>query len=477
VIRALRIKAGGLSLGLMMGAATLGLGLAAMPASALAAGAAVSAAKDLDKIVLRSGKVIEGEILSETAEEIRFNVIVAGISAPATFKKSQIIEIVRGARGDADPADAPEGSPIDIDDRFAPDDGAGALASIDAPKVYVINLKGEFGKEISITPIRDAVKAAEKEQPDFLIVHLDNEWSYTGGEIPDEVQDNFDWFSVADKIEPVFTKEIDLEWEKKPHVVFWVGNAMGGAAFLPFLADEMYFEPDGRIGGIGTLEQMFEGVGDEVVRQKQRSLRLARAQGLAIANGYDYRFINALAQRSYVLSYDIYGTLYERMPENPNEFVLTDDGKDERRDTMDQLVRGTGNDVLTLKADTALKLGMSSGTAATIDELLEQLGILRNHTMVEGRSDQIFSTWARNVSQAQRRVGRLLRDAGQVQGGGTLREQRQAISRQISILEEVQGLFRRYGESFDPFGEGMGQIANLDLRIEQLRIQLLLLRD
>ena len=131
----------------------------------------------------------------------------------------------------------------------------------------------------------------------------------------------------------------------------------------------------------------------------------------------------------------------------------------------------------TLKADIALKLGVSSGTADSLDELLEQLGILRNHTMVEGRSDQILSTWARNVAQAQRKIGRLFRDYEQVQGGGTLREQRQAISRRISILEEIQGLYRRYGESFDPFGEGMGQIANLDVRIEQHRIELLLLRD
>ncbi len=481
MIRTLRKQANGLSLGLMVGLAGLGIGAAALPAAASAM-VATGTVDGLDKLILRSGKVIEGEILSETAEEVRFNVIVAGISAPATFKKSQIIEIVRAERGDADPADAPrEGESIDLDDRFTMDrDSDESMASIDAPTVYVINLKGEFGKEISPTPIRDAVEAAEKESPDFLIVHLDNDWSYFGGEIPDEVQDNFDWFSVADKIEPIFTKEIDLEWEKKPHVVFWVGNAMGGAAFLPFLADEIYMESDGRIGGIGTLEQMFEGVGDEVVRQKQRSLRLARAQGLAIANGYDYRLINALAQRSYVLSYDLFGNLYEAMPEElgrVDAYVLTDDGKDERADTMDQLVRGTGNDVLTLKADIALKLGVSSGTADSLDELLEQLGILRNHTMVEGRSDQILSTWARNVAQAQRKIGRLFRDYEQVQGGGTLREQRQAISRRISILEEIQGLYRRYGESFDPFGEGMGQIANLDVRIEQHRIELLLLRD
>lgn len=288
----------------LAGAATLGvaalctigapLGVSAFSAATASAGVVETGTLALDKLVLRSGKVIEGQVLRETATEVEFNVIVAGISAPATFKKSQIIEIVRG---DTDPADAIEPEEIDDNPLLNGDDSrtieVEEMASIDSPKVYVINLKGEFGKEISPTPVRDAVKAAEKEQPDFLIVHLDNTWKYQGQDAPDELQGSFDQFGIADKIEPIFTKEIDLEWEKKPHVVFWVGNAMGGAAFLPFLADEVFYEPDGRIGGIGSLEQMFEGVGDEIVRQKQRSLRLARAQGLAIANGYDYRLINA----------------------------------------------------------------------------------------------------------------------------------------------------------------------------------------
>jgi hypothetical protein len=467
--------AGGLSLGVTV-AVTGALAMPAAAAVAAEATVSVEAGLALDKLILRNGKIIEGEILSENSTEVRFNVMVAGISAPATFKKSQIIEIIRG---DADPAPA-----ADTDDRADSSIGMDTKseaplisASTDAPRVCVINLKGEFGKAISPTPVREAVQAARKEEPDFLIVHLDNVWQFQGQDAPDELQGNFDWFTVADKIEPIFTKEIELEWEKQPHVVFWVGNAMGGAAFLPFLADEIYMEPDGRIGGIGTLEQMFEGVGDEVVRQKQRSLRLARAQGLAIANGYDYRLINALAQRSYVLSFNVdSGEMFERMPESTNEELLTDDGKDDRIDTMNQLVRGTGNDVLTIKADVARRLGLSSGTAADLDELLELLGILRNHEMVEGRSDQILETWAKNAANGQRQVRNLYREVNEVQVAGTPREMRRALSSQISLLERIQGLFRKYGESFDPFGDGIGNITDLETQIEQIRLRILLLR-
>lgn len=447
--------------------------------SAVAAVSAQSAEDPLDQLILKGGRIIEGVILSETSDEVRMKVIVAGISAPATYKKSEIVEIVRAARGE----DAGAEAGADDGAALASDSGIPAVepmisASQTAPSVYMIHLEGQFGRDISPTPVRDAVEKARKEQPDFLVVYLNNDWSFFGGEIPDDYQVAFDWFSVADKIEPIFTKEIELNWEKQPEVIFWVRNAMGGAAFLPFLADKIYMHPEGRIGGIGTLEQMFDGVGDEVVRQKQRSLRLARAQGLAIAGGYDYRLVDAMARRSYVLSYDpTTGELLERMPENPGEIVLTDDGEDDRGDTMRQLVTGEGDDVLTLKPKEAIQIGVSAGTAKDEEELLELLGILRNHRMIKSRSDQILESWADRVDRAERQIPRLWEDYNEVQGGGDPNEQRRAIGQRISILEEMQNLYRRYGEAFNPMGGGVPNIADLELRIEQHRIELLLIND
>lgn len=476
---------GGVRSGLvgMISAAALVAVVGSIPIAATPASAAVSAAsfervdEELDQLILRGGRVIEGEILSETADEVRMKVIVAGISAPATYKKADIVEIVRADRVGHD-AGSGEGDAVMASDSELPAIEPMISASETAPSVYVIHLEGQFGRDISPTPVRDAVEAARKEQPDFLIVYLNNDWSFFGGEIPDDYQVAFDWFSVADKIEPIFTKEIEFNWEKQPEVIFWVRNAMGGAAFLPFMADKIYMHPEGRIGGIGTLEQMFEGVGDEIVRQKQRSLRLARAQGLAIAGGYDYRLIDAMARRSYVLSYDpTTGELLERMPENPGEIVLTDDGEDDRADTMRQLVTGDGDDVLTLKAKEAIQIGVSSGTASDEEELLELLGILRNHRMIKNRSDRILESWSDRVDRAERQIPRLWDDYNQVQGGGTPAEQRRAIGQRISILEEMQNLYRRYGEAFNPMRGGVPNITDLELRIEQHRIDLLLIND
>ncbi len=434
----------------------------------------------LDQIILRNGKVIEGRILSETADRIEMEVIVGSLRATTTYPKADILKIIRA---DSAPVagDAADRGADPIGDRGdrGDDDGDTPLlsASTDAPSVYLIKLEGKFGRDISPTPVRQAVEAARKAQPDFLIVYLNNDWSTLGGELPSDVQGNFDLFMVAEKIIPIFMNEIDLTFEKQPTLVFWVRNAMGGAAFLPFVADEIYMHPEGRIGGIGTLEQLFEGTGDEVVRQKQRSLRLGMAQGVAIAGGYDYRLITAMARKSYVACYDNRGNIYERMPENPGELVLTDDGKDENADTMQQLITGEGNDVLTITPEVGLKLGVSRGTAADLDELLDHLGVLRNHVMLKGRSTEIVENWKKNVTRAERKIPRLWREYGEVQVGGTPREQRQAIGRQISILQEIQGLYRKYGEAFNPFSEGVPQMNQIDMMIEQLKIQIMLLND
>lgn len=452
------------------------VGAVALPPSpADAAGFAESGwSKELDKIILRNGRVIEGEILSETANEVRINVVLAGISAPATYQRSDILEIIRGERVEDAGERGEAAGTAEVPSRRRAEPGT-ISASADAPTVSIIRLEGIFGRDITPTPVRQAVEAAKRDQPDFLVIQLNNTWGEFGRELPNDAQTSFDWFEVADQIEPILTREIEQTWEKKPQLIFWVRNAMGGAAFLPFIANEIYFHPEGRMGGIGTLEQMFEGVGDEVVRQKQRSLRLARAQGLAIAGGYDYRLVTAMARKSYVLSYDIFGNLFERMPQNPGEFVLTDDGKEDRADTMRQLITGEGDDVLTLRADTALKLGVSKGTARDQDELLEHLGILRNHVLLPGRSDQILKSWTDNVNRAERRIPRLWEDFGNVQAGTTPRELRQSIGTRIRILEEMQNLYRRYGEAFNPFAGGVPDIARLDLMIEELKIQLMLL--
>ena len=49
-----------------------------------------------DRVVLRSGKIVDGRILEESDTQIVMNVVVAGIVAKTTYPKSDILEIKRG---------------------------------------------------------------------------------------------------------------------------------------------------------------------------------------------------------------------------------------------------------------------------------------------------------------------------------------------------------------------------------------------
>lgn len=452
-----------------VGAAALVPAVAVAPASAMVA----AAEADLDKLIMRNGRVIEGRILDESAKEVRMEVIVAGISAVRTFDVADILSIERAAvshePGDAaEPADEPMAGRAD-----EPEESFGG------PVVYHMRLDGVLGREIHAKPIGDILNDARRAEPDFLIVEIDNAWESWFGQERMDIDGEFDQFFQAEDVIRLFTRNMPMEWEKQPRIVFWVKNAMGGVAFMPFLGDDIYFHPDGKMGGVGNLSEMMAGVGDEVVREKQRSLRLAMAEGVAIRKGYDYRLVRAMARREYVLSYKIDGgraVLLERNAEGPGEFDLTFDGtKDENKDSMRQIVTGQTREVLTLRPEDAVKLGVSKGTASTLDDVLNDLGILRNYEMADSRADRILEQWESSVERAKREIPRLMREYEEVGQGNQQDDARRTISRQIRILEEVKSLLERYAGAIIPQEVGVGGIAQLNLQIEQLKIQLILL--
>ncbi len=439
-----------------------GLGVIATPTPVMAF------ADQEDTLILRSGTIVKGKILEEKADEVLFEVNVAGIKAPTTYKRSDILAITKGEGGDT-PATTgkPDGTKMDT----AP---APAPAANNAPKVYVIELEGWFGEDISQTPIRQAVNDAKRHEVDYIIVSLNNDWSLERfgqlGDIKDDVG-QFDQLFRAEDMDPIFTEEIP-RWNKPPKVIFWVKKAMGGAAFLPLNCDTIYFSSDGKMGGIGHLTRIFGSTGDEVVRQKQFSLRIGHAHGMAITGGYDPRLIDAMAIDEYVLSVKFEGgkpVYLTRMPESPEEKLLTDDGKDENADDITQLARGEGNDCLTLTAELAYDLGVSKGTVDSLDDLLFQLGLSRNHQVIKGQSANIQKNWRDGIESAKRRLEKLWEEFQRVEvaAPGEYPQRTQARGRRKSIINEMQALIKRYEEALNPNQIGVPNYNQLE---EQKRI-------
>lgn len=489
----MRLLAGGMTLA----AATLMA--APMAAQAQSTG---SGAKDTstDKprrvvVIFKNGNKVEGELLSEGDATIRMRVTVGTMKAETDYNRADILEIkdveaAAAADEKAKPAAPAAGSaaaPAASSPAAAPTAGASTgndlsgLAEDDAsswgdqkwrittravpsepngPKVYVIQMRGEFGRDVAATPMKEVLRDIKKYQPEYLVLFYDHDFAYFGEEMADFDNDlqSFNTLERARELAAVLVDDIrrDSEFQVKPKLVSWVRKAMGGAAFLPFIAREIYYTSDGMHGGIGYTEHMFDGRGDERAREKQISLRMARAEGLVEMGGHEKLILRAMARTDFVLSYKLENGkpvfLPNKYPENADEILLTDDGKETRSDTMGDVIRGLGNDSLTVKADLALRLGLSSGTADSLDDLMDRMGVSRNYVVIKGRGNQILREWSKQVGDAERQLNRLAERFVEVRvrAPGDYAARTRARGERKQILLQMKAIMDKYMESLNP---------------------------
>jgi hypothetical protein len=253
---------------------------------------------------------------------------------------------------------------------------------------------------------------------------------------------------------------------------------MGGAAFLPLSCPNIYFHSEGKMGGIGHVEDTVKS-GDQVVKEKLIGARLGHVRGMANKGGYDARIVLAMARTEYVLSYRMVGgkpEFLERMPASPDEFLLTDDGQGANEDTDEQLARSEGNDNLTLKADLALKLGISKGTVDSYDDLMFQMGLARNNVQIKPKQD-FMKQWREGLASAKRQLRKLwLTDFREVavKDPGGFQERTAARGRRKAILNEIQTIEKRYEEALNPnaigvIGWAQAETLKKEIELDQLK--------
>lgn len=438
--------------GMILAAAVALVGTPAAAISPALSGAHALAGEDV--IIFKDGTIKKGRVVEQTATKVKFMLRVGTIESQIVYSMADVLRIEKGEDGgvsDPAPGVATRATTLPkAKSNFSEVMGAGSNT------VYVVELDGVFGEDISEVPLRDAVKDAQRRDADYVVFIMDNDWSMglVGGlkedEIPDEVG-AFDELFRAEDMDEVVSNEIQANWQKQPKVIFWVKQAMGGAAFLPLVCSEIYFHSDARLGGVGNLAEMFDGVGDERVREKQRSLRLGHAEGMAQKGGYDAMIVRAMTRRDYQLWVrDVGGKPV--LIDNPDAVLpsdtrLTDDGQDDRADTIEELARGRGNDVLTLDAKLAEHLQISKGTVDTVEELLFELGIARDYAIIDGRSDRIMEKWSSGLKEAKRSIRKLMRQYAEIQVDGNYRQRTAARGQQIRTLQQIRKILLRYGKS------------------------------
>lgn len=414
--------------------------------------------KALDVIILNSGRVIEGRVIGETDTQVEVMVNVAGIEAPVTYDRADILKIDRGG-----------GAEVESGDEDATRSGRKSTVSetrkserAGESTVYLLEMEGRligengldaFPRRTTITAssIEDALSDAMSFNPEVIVVKLDVEAADGRGGV-----------YVAEYISPVFK---ELIYDQNQRVVFWVKRAIGGAGLLPFISPEIYFTGDGTMGGFSGIGETASG--DEMVDEKLIGAALGAAEGLAIRGGYESgpQLIRAMARKEQWLAVRWRGGEpqfidWEPRPEIDGDdwMILTDDGQGENKD--DSVIGG--NDILNLDATLAERLRVSKGTYDLLDDLIYDLDIGRDYEVVEGKGERILEDYGERVARAFDDIRELRRDLEDLGNDKT----RRGIGRQIRVLEQIRGLLASYSEALDPTG---AQRSQINVQIEALR--------
>jgi hypothetical protein len=450
----------------------------------------ISKLEKRDSIIFRNGNKVEGVILDENDASVKFLLIVSTLRSEVTYSKADILDIRRNeftAAKDDKKDDKKEDAKPEVS-ASVPDDGRivdinGKAIEPGTLKVYFVTLGGEFGREVSRTPVKVMMDDIARIQPDILLVRFDNTFGIYGQEFLDFAQigrQSYNLLETARELDTLIADRLasDPTFKVKPRQIAWIKKALGPAAFLPFVFPEIYFTSDGRHGGIGGLDQLFKGQADDVVAEKQISLRMGRSVGLAEKGGHDGRIMKAMSRGDYVLSYRIVGGQVEwlenQMPTDPSWNILKDDGStnDEHKDSQQDLARLRGNDFLTLDATHAYEIGLSRGTADSVDELMSKLNINRNYAVVKTKADQMFKDWNSDVEKAEKNLRTLYRkyETVEVKPPAQYEQRTAARGQRKALLREMQGVLKTYGESINPrnFGAPEEFVSQINVWIDQI---------
>lgn len=495
----------------MLTAFTLALAALAAPSTLLAADPAPSIPKDPakkekaapdtttpDRVVLRSGKIVDGRILEETDTQITMNVVVAGISAKTTYPKADILEIKRNVNPVVDKAvKASDSSKADMVKKDAEKKAAEEPAPLAADeedtnlvRLYVVELKGRFGFDISKTALTNLFIEADKELNDTVPGTGEMEGKRVVD--PNRREKNiivlklecgsepeFGSIFATENIAPVVKEQIV---DKGRRVVFWIERATGGAAVFPFVSSDIYFTPEGRLGGVVDLDEFSSG--DHMVDEKLISAYMAHAEGFLIKGGYQEHVaaLRAMLRKHIWLlvrfegGKPIYLDHEPKDEETSHEWtILSDDGDGENKDEAVL----EGNDLFLLEPDWAEKLGLSDGTVETIDDLAFRLGVQRNYKEVEkNKGQKAVDAWKTGIDEAlkninpedrpEMRQGRLWREFNEIDIDGDFNERKRDRGRKISLLKQIREIANKYSEVLDPSGNGR---ARLDVQIATLQLE------
>lgn len=386
--------------------------------------ACVAPASALDRITLKSGKVVEGEITKEGDGFVFIDVMIGKMKRAEIVTADQISKIEHDVDAKADSTIATTSTPIaPAADPVKPAEAEPAApaesADDGATRVCFISLEETVGTHLNADALKHSVELVEDEKPDIIVLVINS-----GGGALLEVQPLSDY--------------IHEEMKKDYRVVGWIQSAISAASMTVFNCEEIYMMKEGNVGGTvafsmggGSAKALdgadLEGVlkaGEEISKRGKRNPLIMRAM-------------------------QVFGELSADIDANGN--VIWHEG------TQGQYLVNPDDRILTLNSADAFKFGVSLGTADTKDELLRAMGI-KEWKEVGFEADEYQHQFRENVTKFEALANKLLAEfdlamgAAGGGGGGDEKLRLMYIGRAEGKLKELQSAVRK-APSFEKYSQ------------------------
>jgi len=289
-----------------------------------------------DKLHLKDGRVLEGEIVREGDGFVYFKVKVGSIEQEQFFTMDQIVKIEKDGEG-APAATAPKPAGTTGAAKQPGADGVRRIAILNfgPPSSWQGEIDTTVGIQISADAWKRVIPILEKDGVTDVIVRVNS-----GGGLLLELER--------------FIEVYEKEYKPRFRTVGWIESAISAAAMSPWVLEEFYFLPEGNIGactGFSGRLNAIKGVQLEMV--------LLQMEDASRKGKKDPKIMRSM---------QIQEPLSASIDERTGQVTWFQDV------TSGEHIINPVGEVLTMTANVAVKFGLGKAVAATPDEVARAMG-------------------------------------------------------------------------------------------------------
>jgi hypothetical protein len=373
-----------------------------------------AAAATEDVLHMSDGRVLRGQIISETRAEVVFEYRddKLKMKTKLTLPKDTIALIERDVAMAESTAPAKESKPLEFKPRTgssgtptaAPTSQNYGVTRVTGtaegvPSVYVVPCKGQMGTDIRSSEYKRIVEDIKATKPNLIVleVHCSDTSDLMfpeGYDIPEsdgssiEAIRRREWGMLEFEDYREFVRMFQNDLRETPQVV-WVHDSDGVSATIFMAWKDLFMSPSARLGSKVSMLQAFgaKSWDDPDVRAKMIAAVLGITKGFLERGGYSLALADAMLDVDPKLSGEWRG----------REVIwsLSDDGQ--------YVVDSSDKHTAYFTAKTAEDFCISDGTAETIDDLALLLGF-REFRLIESQQKELDSyveAWRRVYKETQ----------------------------------------------------------------------------